>query len=66
MWKQTAPLTDLDYMRGKIRRSCLIKLGMAAFEMSEADLGNQNDLADFNDILAMPTEDIPIKNSEEH
>ena len=53
-------------MRGKIRRSCLIKLGMAAFEMSEADLGNQNDLADFNDILAMPTEDIPIKNSEEH
>ena len=53
-------------MRGKIRRSCLIRLGMAAFEMAEADLGKANELADFNDILAMPTEDMPIKNSEEH
>ena len=39
---------------------------MQAFEFSEADLANKNDLDDFETILAMPTEEyIPIKNNDE-
>ena len=58
-WKQSGPLTDLDILWGKVRRSRLIKLGIDAFEGSESELGKANVLQDCHEILAMPTEDPP-------
>lgn len=58
-WQQSGPLTDLDILRGKVRRSRLIKLGIDAFEGSESEMGKANVLQDCHEILAMPTEDPP-------
>ena len=50
-------MTDLDILRGKVRRSRLIKLGMEAFEFSQADIGQANALQDANEIIAFSTEE---------
>ena len=50
-------MTDLDVLRGKVRRSRLIKLGMEAFEFSQADIGQANALQDANEIIALSTEE---------
>lgn len=57
-WRQSGPLVEHDTLRGNIRRSRLIKDGLAAFDYLEQDLGKENELDDVEKILNMPMEDI--------
>lgn len=65
-WRQSGPLVEHDTLRGDVKRSRLIKLGMEAIDEAEADLGNDatNDLDkidDFEAILNMPKQQkVPV------